>query len=97
MIFQTEKQLKEVEGKLPEDKKAPIDAALTELKAAHAAKDVEGIDKGIEALNTALQGAAAEFQAAAQEAQGGADAGAAQPEANAEGDAVEDVDFEEVK
>ena len=34
MIFQTEKQLKDVEGKLPEDKKAPIDAAMTELKSA---------------------------------------------------------------
>jgi len=99
MIFQTESQLKEVEGKLPEDKKKPIDEALTELKAAHASKNVEGIDGAIEKLNTALQGAAAEFQAAAQAGQaGGADAGAeqAQPNGNAE-DAVEDVDFEEVK
>jgi molecular chaperone DnaK len=95
MIFQTEKQLKEVEGKLPEDKKAPIDAALAELKKAHESKDVAAIDTAIEALNTALQGAAAEFQAAAQQqAQGGAEA---QPEANAEEDSVEDVDFEEVK
>ncbi|MGY6650196.1 molecular chaperone DnaK [Wenyingzhuangia sp. IMCC45574] len=100
MIFQTESQLKEVEGKLPEDKKAPIDEALTELRAAHAAKNVEGIDPAIEKLNTALQGAAAEFQAAAQanQAGGAADAGAqqAQPNGNAE-DSVEDVDFEEVK
>ncbi|WP_010135979.1 molecular chaperone DnaK [Ochrovirga pacifica] len=99
MIFQTEKQLKEVEGKLPEDKKKPIDDALTELKAAHAAKNVEGIDPAIEKLNTALQGAAAEFQAAAQANQGGADAGAqqAQPNKDNSEDSVEDVDFEEVK
>ena len=38
LIFQTEKQLKEVEGKLPEDKKAPIDAALEALKKAFGAK-----------------------------------------------------------
>ena len=93
MIFQTEKQLKEVEGKLPEDKKAPIDAALAELKKAHESKDITAIDTATEALNTALQGAAAEFQAAAQQqAQGGAEA---QPEAQE--DSVEDVDFEEVK
>ncbi|MEN8794733.1 MAG: Hsp70 family protein, partial [Flavobacteriales bacterium] len=99
LIFQVESQLKEVEGKLPEDKKAPIDSALTELKAAHAAKDIAGIDKGTEALNTALQAASAEFQAAAQEAQAG-NAGAQQEDpaaASNEADDVEDVDFEEVK
>tara|TARA_B110000879_G_C11181139_1_gene518429 strand:+ start:2734 stop:4629 length:1896 start_codon:yes stop_codon:yes gene_type:complete len=96
MIFQTESQLKEVEGKLPEDKKAPIDAALTELKTAHAAKDITAIDTAIEVLNTALQGAAAEFQAAAQQGpEAGADAQEAAP--SSDGDAVEDVDFEEVK
>ncbi|MDO6425225.1 hypothetical protein Q4521_22295, partial [Saccharophagus degradans] len=74
----------------------PIDAALTELKAAYAAKNVEGIDPAIEKLNTALQGAAAEFQAAAQGEAAGAQQ--AEPTANAEqDDAVEDVDFEEVK
>jgi molecular chaperone DnaK len=98
LIFQVENQLKEVEGKLPEDKKAPIDAALTELKAAYVAKDLTVIDTATEALNVALQGAAADFQAAAAEgAQGGADADAqAEPNAATE-DAVEDVDFEEVK
>src|SRR5210317_2393541 len=44
MIFQVEKQMKEIDGKLAEDKKGPIDTALAELKAAHAAKDVAGCD-----------------------------------------------------
>lgn len=101
MIFQVEKQLKEVEGKLPADQKAPIDTALTELKAAHAAKDVAKIDAATEKLNQAMQAAAGAFQAAAGQ-QGANPKGDAQPNAgqaseNAKDDGVEDVDFEEVK
>ena len=55
MVFQVEKQMKEIEGKLPEDKQGPIDAALAELKAAHAAKDVAGCDAAQEKLNGALK------------------------------------------
>src|SRR5210317_286925 len=98
MIFQVEKQMKEIEGKLPEDKKGPIDAALAELKAAHAAKDIAGCDAAQEKLNGALQAASAEIQADMQQEQGG-DQG---PDAGTGGDAgaaddVTDVDFEEVK
>ena len=35
MIFQTEKQLKDLGDKIPADKKAPIEAALNKLKEAH--------------------------------------------------------------
>jgi len=98
MIFQVEKQMKDIEGKLAEDKKGPIDAALAELKTAHAAKDIAGCDAAQEKLNGALQAAAAEIQAAMQ---GGADGGAQGPgpDAGADGatDDVTDVDFEEVK
>ena len=38
MIFQTEKQLKELGDKIPADKKAPIEAALNKLKEAHKAQ-----------------------------------------------------------
>ena len=97
MIFQTENQLKEFGDKLSADKKEPIEAALTELKAAHESKDLAQIDAAMEKINEAWKAASEEMYAA----QGGADAGAqqAQPEAgNAdEGDNVEDVDFEEVK
>ena len=44
MIFQTEKQLKEFSDKLSDDKKAPIEEALKELKAAHESKNIESID-----------------------------------------------------
>ncbi|CAA0161423.1 molecular chaperone DnaK [Tenacibaculum maritimum] len=100
MIFQTEKQLKEFGDKLSAGKKEPIEAALAELKTAHEAKDIAQIDAAMEKINEAWK-AASEEMYAAQQAAGGADAGAPQqeqPEANnAQGDNVEDVDFEEVK
>ncbi|MDG1811080.1 MAG: molecular chaperone DnaK [Polaribacter sp.] len=97
MIFQTEKQLKEFGEKLSDDKKAPIEAALVELKAAHESKDLAKIDAAMETINEAWKAASEEMYKAEQEA--GAGAGAeGQPEANdAQGDNVEDVDFEEVK
>ncbi|CAA0179285.1 chaperone Hsp70, co-chaperone with DnaJ [Tenacibaculum maritimum] len=100
MIFQTEKQLKEFGDKLSAGKKEPIEAALAELKTAHEAKDIAQIDAAMEKINEAWKVASEEMYAA-QQAAGGADAGAPQqeqPEANnAQGDNVEDVDFEEVK
>jgi len=48
MIFQTEKQLKEFGDKLSEDKKKPIEEALTELKSAHSSKDLGAIDSAME-------------------------------------------------
>jgi len=95
MIFQTEKQLKEFGEKLSDDKKAPIEAALEELKKAYEAKDIAMIDAAMEKINEAWKAASEEMYKAEQEAQGGAQQG--QPEAKSEGDNVEDVDFEEVK
>jgi len=100
MIFQTEKQLAEFGDKLSDDKKGPIEAALVELKAAHESKDLAQIDAAMETINEAWKVASEEMYAA----QGGAEGGnpeaeqQGQPEANdAQGDNVEDVDFEEVK
>ena len=99
MIFQTEKQLKEFGEKLSADKKEPIEAALVELKAAHESKDLAQIDAAMEKINEAWKVASEEMYAAQGGAEGqnpGADQG--QPEAGkADGDNVEDVDFEEVK
>ncbi|WP_272150339.1 molecular chaperone DnaK [Tenacibaculum aiptasiae] len=98
MIFQTEKQLKEFGDKLSDDKKGPIEAALTELKAAHESKDLAQIDAAMEKINEAWKVASEEMYAAQQQAGGNAGAQQDQPEGNnAQGDNVEDVDFEEVK
>ena len=99
MIFQTEKQLKEFGEKLSDDKKGPIEAALVELKAAHESKDLAQIDTALATINEAWKVASEEMYAAQGGAEG-ANPGAeqqGQPEADAQGDNVEDVDFEEVK
>ncbi len=96
MIFQTEKQLKDNGDKLSDAVKKPIEDALADLKKAHEAKDLAGIDTALETINKAWEAAAPEMQKAAQEQQ----AEGQEPQADAksgEGDNVEDVDFEEVK
>lgn len=105
MIFQTEKQLKELGDKFPADKKAPIDTALDKLKEAHKAQDVAAIDTAMAELQTALSAAGEELYKNAGAAQGGAqpgpDFGGAQgPSAGdqpSDDKNVTDLDFEEVK
>jgi len=98
LIFQTEKQLKEYGDKLPADKKQPIENALAELKTAHQARNITGIDAAMTSLNTAWEAASKEMynatQSAAGAAQGAPNAEAGQKAADSE---VTDVDFEEVK
>lgn len=100
MIFQTEKQLKDLGDKLPADKRSQIEAALGKLKDAHKAQDLAAIDTAIAELNNVFQAASQDLYNA-QNAQAG---GSGQPSGNASaGNAsnndggVTDVDFEEVK
>jgi molecular chaperone DnaK len=99
LIFQVEKQLKDLGDKLPEDKKTAIEGALADLKKSYEAKDIEAIDKHMEALNTIFQ-AASQDMYAQQAEQGapadGANGSAGGAESNVD-DEVTDVDFEEVK
>ena len=104
LIFNTEKQLKEIGDKLPADKKGTIESALARLKDAHKAQDLAGIDAATNDLNAAFQ-AASQDMYNAQNAQGGQgapqdfegrDFGQPNEEAPQDGD-VTDVDFEEVK
>ena len=57
MIFQTEKQLKDLGDKLPADKKSQIEAALNKLKEAHKAQDLAAIDTATAELNNVFQAA----------------------------------------
>jgi len=93
MIFQTEKQLKEFGEKLSDDKKAPIEEALVELKAAHESKDLDAIDSAMEKINTAWTAASEEMYKASQEEGATAEGTQAEPAT----DDVTDVEFEEVK
>ena len=100
LIFQTEKQLKEYGDKLSEGNKSGIETALTTLKSAFEAKDLDAIDPAVEALNKAWEAASQEMYAASQQG-GGAEAGSqeeskAESEPNKNGD-VSDVEYEEVK
>ena len=78
---------------------SPWTSALTELKSAHAAKDLSVIDSAMEKLNTAFQAASQDmYQASNENGKDGAD-----QDSNTGGDKkgksdeeVTDVDFEEV-
>ena len=103
MIFQTEKQLKDLGDKLPADKKAPIETALNKLKEAHKAQDIAGIDAAMAELNSVFQAASQEMYNA-QNAQGGAQPGpnfgqqsGGNASNNKQDGGVTDIDFEEVK
>ena len=99
LIFQTEKQLKDLGDKLPADKKAPIEEALAKLKEAHKTQNIEGIDAATEELNTVFQAASQDmYNAQNAGAEGaGPQPGAEQgPDNKSDEDDVTDVDFEEV-
>ena len=110
MIFQSEKNLKEYGDKIPADKKSAIESALTELKAAHSARNVQQIDQAMEKINAAWQAASEDMYKAQQQA-GGQNPGAGFDPNNMGGnpggnpgqqggnpnDNVTDVDYEEVK
>ncbi len=100
LIFNTEKQLKEIGDKLPADKKGQIESALARLKEAHKAQDLAGIDAATNDLNSAFQAASQDMYNAQNAQAGPQDFGSQQPSGDQggsqEGD-VTDVDFEEVK
>ena len=106
LIFQTEKQLKEYGEKIPAEKKAPIETALTKLKEAHKMQDLTTIDSAMTEMNAAWSDASEEMYKATQENQKGQPGaegntnqnGGGHDEAHqAAGDNVTDAEFEEVK
>jgi molecular chaperone DnaK len=97
MIFQTESQLKELGDKLSSSNKESIESALSELKSAHESQDLDKIQPALDRINEAWKNASAEMysQGGAQQEQGQPQQD--QPQGEASGDNVQDVDYEEVK
>nr|WP_315201903.1 molecular chaperone DnaK [uncultured Flavobacterium sp.] len=92
MIFQTETQLKELGAKLSDDNKVAVEYALTELRMAHASQDIPAIQTALDNINAAWKKATEAMYAQGEQGQQ-----AAEPQAQSQGDNVEDVEFEEVK
>ncbi len=100
LIFQSEKQLKEYGEKISADKKAPIEAALLNLKEAHKSQDLARIDTAVNELNAAWTAASEEMYKATQEnpgAQTGAQEQQNSQSASGPTENVTDAEFEEVK
>ncbi len=102
LIFQTEKQLKDVGDKIPADKKTALETALAELKGAKEKNDTDAMDKAAESLNKAWEAASQDIYNAtqAQQQQQGPTADGAQNTGNTNttgGEGVSDVEYEEVK
>ena len=93
MIFQTESQLKELGSKLSDENKTAIEYALTELRMAHQSQDVAAIQSGLDNINAAWKVATEAMYAQGEQGQ----QAEAQPQQEAQGDNVQDVDYEEVK
>ena len=92
MIFQTETQLKDLGDKLTDDNKVAIEYALTELRMAHGNQDIDAIQIALDKINAAWKTATEAMYAQGEQGQQ-----AAQPQGEAQGDDVQDVEFEEVK
>ena len=92
MIFQTETQLKELGDKISDENKVAVEYALTELRMAHQSQDIPAIQTALDNINAAWKKATEAMYAQGEQGQ------EAQPQGDAaQGDNVEDVEFEEVK
>lgn len=97
LIFQTEKQLKDVGEKIPADKKAALETALADVKAAREKNDVAAMDTTMEALNKAWEAASQDIYNATQQQGNPGDGPQAEGGTQQGGDNVSDVEYEEVK
>ncbi len=96
VIFQSEKQLKEVGDKLSATNKSAIEKAVANLKEAHEKQNVDALEGLIDQVNNAWQAAAPDMQNAS--SSGNAEQSTNTSGANDTKDGeVTDVDFEEVK
>lgn len=91
MIFNTEKQIKELESSLSDEDKTTLNEKLTNLKDAYSTKDLDKINPALEELNTSWMEISTRIYSEQQTQNQDVS-----QETN-ESDKVQDVDFEEVK
>lgn len=91
MIFNTEKQIKELENSLSDEDKTTLNEKLTNLKDAYSTKDLDKINPALEELNTSWMEISTRIYSEQQTQNQDVS-----QETN-ESDKVQDVDFEEVK
>lgn len=97
LVYQTDKVLKDLEGKISEDEKNDITAKQTRLKEALQGGDLAAIKDKMSALESSLHAASQKlYEQAQRQAQQQADNGGSQGSANAGGDNVVDADFKDV-
>ena len=96
VIYQTEKTLNELGDKVSESEKAPVQAALEDLKTKNKGNDIEAIKAATDAVQKAFYAISEKLYQQAAPQQGEANNGGA---ANNGGhdDGVVDADYEEVK
>ncbi|TDG95342.1 molecular chaperone DnaK [Cardinium endosymbiont of Culicoides punctatus] len=101
LIFEVEKQLKELDGKIEEEDKKNVNAALEGLKKVHTEKDLPGIDREIENLQKIWSEVMTKVYQQVQNTQKTSDASNTnnQSDATASGNDshVADAEYEEVK
>jgi molecular chaperone DnaK len=90
MIFQTEKQIKEVDEKLTENDKIELNTILTDLKSAHKEQDISKIDTEMNRLNETWSRISTNLYSQSQDENQQGSNQETQPQA-------EDINFEEVK
>ena len=96
LVYQTEKQLEELEEKINETDKENIQPAVDKVKEALAGDDIEAVKESVEALNKSWHEISAKiYENLEQEATEGVDIESATEEAPQDGEVV-DVDYEVV-
>ena len=97
MIYQTEKLMKDLEGKISEDEKKDIEAKLADLKKASEGSDYDDMKKKTEALTQAFYKVSEKlYKQNAEAGAAGAEAGAQGSEEHKGDDDVVDGDYEVV-
>ncbi len=99
LVFQTEKQLKEIGDKISAEQKAPVEDALKALKEALKNQDIAAIDRESERLNQAFQKVGEEMykQSNASQQQAPNQEQPHNNTGNSGDENISDADFEEIK